>query len=81
MKKRIFLLATFTVVALISIVFLIPMINYVITYEDWFSFMTFNRAVFTVICLFIMLLSTAIGIVLVALNMNKYQANKYNESL
>lgn len=81
MKKRIFLLVTLGVIVLVSIMLLIPMINYVITYEDWFSFMTFNGAVFTVICLFIMLFSTATGIVLVALNMKKYQVNKDNKPL
>lgn len=75
MKKRFFMLVVFGVIGIVSILFLIPMINYVITFDEMSSFMTFDGAIITVICLFIALLGSLTGIVMLTLNIKRQQLN------
>lgn len=75
MKKRIILLVTLSLIAALSILLLIPMINYVVTFEEWYSFMTLNKAIATVVLLIISLVSSVIAIIFLALNMKKFKSN------
>lgn len=75
MKKRIILLVTLSLIAALSILLLIPMINYVVTFEEWYSFMTLNKAIATVVLLIISLVSSVIAIIFLALNMKKFNSN------
>ena len=75
MKKRIILLVTLSLIAALSILLLIPMINYVVTFEEWNSFMTLNKAIATVVLLIISLVSSVIAIIFLALNMKKFNSN------
>ena len=75
MKKRIILLVTLSLIAALSILLLIPMINYVVTFEEWYSFMTLNKAIATVVLLIISLVSSVIAIIFLALNTKKFKTN------
>lgn len=75
MKKRIILLVTLSLIASLSILLLIPMINYVVTFEEWYSFMTLKKAIATVILLIISVVSSVIAIIFLALNMKKFKSN------
>ena len=75
MKKRIILLVTLSLIAALSILLLIPMINYVVTFEEWYSFMTLKKAIATVVLLIISLVSSVIAIIFLALNMKKFKSN------
>ncbi len=71
MKLTIFAIITLIILTTVSISLIISMANYIISYEEWFSFMTVSDAVITLVILSVLLGVILTGLVLASSHLTK----------
>lgn len=49
MKKQVILIAFYAIICLISTIIFISMLNYSITFQDWYSFLSLKNAIIVVV--------------------------------
>lgn len=66
MKLKITFLIVFLISFIALITFLIPLFNYIVTYNPLYSFMKLNEAIILAIILFVLLIGSTVGIILIS---------------
>lgn len=74
MKKKIIVLSFLAIIGVIAILLIISMSQYINSHEYWYSFMTLENAIVTLVVLCFIMIAIVVGIIIVALKMKTSSA-------
>ena len=76
MKKSVILIVLYAIICLISTIIFISMLNYSITFQDWYSFLSLKNAIIVVVISGLILVMSFILMIIKIIGLNRKSNNK-----
>lgn len=76
MKKSVILIVLYAIICLISTIIFIGMLNYSITFQDWYSFLSLKNAIIVVVISGLVLVLSFILMIIKIIGLNRKSNNK-----